>query len=312
MDKEFNLLIRRALGRAQGKLVTIDADRFSWIYPFTTENINGCIDMFDLKNKSLLTVGSSGDQAINAILKDCEDITVLDINPFTKYYFNLKKAAIITLSYEEFFEFFCYIDYPKVFKYNYNTFNIESYNKLKELLKQLDTESFVFWDTLFKRCNQEEIRKRLFEYDEERLSVLKKMNLYLKDEDMFNKSKIKIKNINPKFIEGNIFKIKLEKDYDNIWLSNIGSYYSLEDNKLLIEKLIPNLNNNGKMLMCYLYRTTKDTVYKDEWDPIYDLDKTFKVLGDYITYFESFQGTQGLKFEDENMKDSVLIYQKKK
>ena len=85
MDKEFYLLIRRALGRAKGKLVTIDADRFSWIYPFTTENINGYIDMFDLKDKSLFTVGSSGDQAINAILKGCKDITVLDINPFTKY-----------------------------------------------------------------------------------------------------------------------------------------------------------------------------------------------------------------------------------
>jgi len=312
MDKDFNLLIIRALGRSKGKFVTIDADRFSWIYPFTTENINGYIDLFSLKDKSLLTVGSSGDQAINAILKDCKDITILDINPFTKYYFNLKKAALLTLNYEEFCKFFCYIDYPKVFKYNYDTFNVESYNKLKELLKQLDEQSFVFWDILFKNCNPEDIRKRLFEYDEERLNVVKKMNLYLKDEDTFNKSKIKIKNINPKFIEGNIFKIKLEKTYDNIFLSNIGTYYSLEDDKKLVQKLDNNLNINGKMLMCYLYRTTKDTVYKDEWDPIYDLEKTFKVLEDYITNFESFQGTQGLKFEEENMKDSVLIYQKRK
>lgn len=310
MDNDFNLLIRRAIGRSQGKLVTIDADRFSWIYPFTTENINGYIDLFDLKDKSLLTVGSSGDQAINAILKDCKDITILDINPFTKHYFNLKKAALLALNYDEFCRFFCYIDYPKVFKYNYDTFNKESYNKLKKLLNKLDEESFIFWDTLFKYCNHEDIRKRLFEYDEERLSVLKGMNLYLKDENMFNKSKIKIKNINPKLINADIFKTKLEKKYDNIWLSNIGSYHSLDDNKLLIEKLIPNLKNNGKMLMCYLYRTTKDTIYKDEWDPIYDLDNTFKVLGDYITYFESFQGTQGVKFEDENMKDSVIIYQK--
>lgn len=312
MDKDFYLLIRRALGRSQGKFVTIDADRFSWIYPFTTENINGYIDMFDLKDKTLLTVGSSGDQAINAILKDCKDITILDINPFTKYYFNLKKAALLVLTYEEFCRFFCYIDYPKVFKYNYDTFNIESYNKLKELLKQLDEESFVFWDTLFKHCNHEDIRKRLFEHDEERLSVVKKMNLYLKNEDMFNKSKIKIKNIHPNFIEGNIFKIKLEKTYDNIFLSNIGAYYLQEEFKALIDKLSLNLNDNGKMLMCYLYRTKIDTEYREEWDPIYNLDKTFEVLGDYITNFESFQGTQGLKFEDENMKDSVLIYQKRK
>lgn len=42
---------------------------FSKLYPFTTENIAGYIDNFNLKNKSLLTVGSSGDQVINAALK---------------------------------------------------------------------------------------------------------------------------------------------------------------------------------------------------------------------------------------------------
>ena len=289
-----------------------EAGKFFWIYPFTTENINGYIDMFDLKDKTLLTTGSSGDQAINAILKDCKDITVIDVNPFTKYYFNLKKAALLTLDYEEFCRFFCYIDYPNVFKYNNEAFNYESYIRLKELLKELDEESFLFWDTLFDVCKANDVRKKLFEHDEERLSVVKGMNLYLKDEDMFNKSKIKIKNINPKFIKGDIFKTKLERNYDNIFLSNIGTYHSLEDNKLLLDKLINNLNDNGKMLMCYLYKTVRDTKYREEWDPIYNLDKTFEVLENYITYFESFQGTQGLRFEDENMKDSVIIYQKRK
>ena len=32
---------------------------FDFIYPFTTENIDGYINNFDLKNKSLLTTGSS-------------------------------------------------------------------------------------------------------------------------------------------------------------------------------------------------------------------------------------------------------------
>ena len=39
---------------------------FSKIYPFTTENIAGYIDYFDFDDKSLLTVGSSGDQILNA------------------------------------------------------------------------------------------------------------------------------------------------------------------------------------------------------------------------------------------------------
>ncbi|MBQ9072426.1 MAG: DUF3419 family protein [Bacilli bacterium] len=313
MDKKFNLLYRKAYGIVTNKIVNLgDAGIFSWIYPFTTENINGYINMFDLENKSLLTIGSSGDQVINASLKNCKDITVLDINPFTKFYFYLKKAALLTLDYKEFAKFFCYEDYPKVFKLNSETFSLDSYKTFKSNLKELDLESFIFWDTLFNNCKSIDIRKNLFEHDEERLSVVKEMNLYLKDEDMFNKSKIKIKNINPKFIIGNIFTAKLERKYDNIFLSNLGTYCSVETLKVLIDKLSLNLNEDGKMLMCYLYRTTMNTKYRDEWDPIYDLDKTFEVLGDYITSFESFQGVQGLKFEDENMKDSVMIYQKKR
>ena len=316
MNKDFIFLIRNALNLANDKMmncheVSEEAGKFFWIYPFTNENINGYIDMFDLKEKSLLTVGSSGDQAINAILKGCKDITLLDINPFTKYYFNLKKAALLTLTYEEFCKFFCYIDYPKVFKYNYNAFNYDGYNKLKKVLNKLDEESYLFWDTLFDVCKANDVRRKLFSNDEDRVSVVKGINPYLKNKNNFNETKIRIKNINPKFIKGDIFKIKLEKTYDNIFLSNIGTYYSLEDNKLLVDKLVNNLNINGKMLMCYLYKTKRDTEYRDEWDPIYNLDKTFEVLGDYITYFESFIGTQGLKFEDENIKDSIIVYQKR-
>lgn len=42
---------------------------FYTLYPFTTENINGYIDLFNLKDKSLLILGSSSDQAINAGLE---------------------------------------------------------------------------------------------------------------------------------------------------------------------------------------------------------------------------------------------------
>ena len=317
MDKDFIYLIRNAINLSNDKLmnchnVSEDSGQFFWLYPFTTENINGYIDMFDLKDKSLLTVGSSGDQAINAILKDCKYITVLDVNPFTKYYFNLKKAALLTLTYEEFCRFFCYIDYPKVFKYNFSAFNLDSYNKLKEVLKNIDEESFLFWDTLFDVCKVNNVRRKLFSSDEDRVSVVKGMITYLKNESNFNETKIKIKNINPKFIKGDIFKTKLEKTYDNIWLSNIGNYYSLEEIKNLIEKLDNNLNMNGKMLMCYLYRTTKNTKYNKDWDPIYNIEKVYEIMGNYITYFESFIGVYGLKFEEEKMKDSTLIYQKKK
>ena len=55
------------------------------IYKFTTENISGYIKEFNLKNRSLLTVGSSGDQAINANFYGCNYVTVVDLNRYTKY-----------------------------------------------------------------------------------------------------------------------------------------------------------------------------------------------------------------------------------
>ena len=53
---------------------------FFQIYSFTTENINGYMQFFELKDKSLLTVGSSSDQAINATLVRCNDITGGNLN----------------------------------------------------------------------------------------------------------------------------------------------------------------------------------------------------------------------------------------
>ena len=72
---------------------------FDNLYSFTTENINGYINKFDLKDKSLLTVGSSSDQVLNAHFLGCNDITLIDINEFTKdLYFLLTLESLIAFS----------------------------------------------------------------------------------------------------------------------------------------------------------------------------------------------------------------------
>lgn len=60
-------------------------------YAFCNENVSGYLNFLDLKDKSLLTVGSSGDQAISAITRGCKDITALDICPLSEEVFYLKK-----------------------------------------------------------------------------------------------------------------------------------------------------------------------------------------------------------------------------
>ena len=321
MENNLDLLIEKVIKLSNGltydeiiKLITDDKDftkikNFFLTYSFTTENISGYINLFDLKDKSLLTVGSSGDQAINAILKGCNDITVIDINPFAKYYFYLKKAAILTLDYVEFFRFFCY-KYYKYYEHNSEAFNLQSYNKLKDTLRNLDGESFLFWDTLFSKCNSNDIRRTMFKSDEVGIKVLKKIDPYLKNRLSFNKTKSKIVNINPKFINGDIFKTKLYKTYDNIFLSNIGTYYTQEKLKGLVDTLETNLNEEGKLLICYLYDTLEDTPYLKQFPEIYNLDKFHKLFQQHITDFNSFTGINNIRFSDRSIKDSIVTYQK--
>ena len=54
------------------------------VYPFTTEEISGYFKYLNLKDKSVLTVGSSGDQAFNAIYYGARKVTLFDINPTTE------------------------------------------------------------------------------------------------------------------------------------------------------------------------------------------------------------------------------------
>lgn len=305
------LLLRKAIGRASNKLVSFEESGiFSYIYPFTTENIAGYIEKFDLEKKKLLTVGSSGDQIINASIKGCEDQTIVDICPFTRGYFYLKKAALIALEYEEFSDFFCYLDYPKVFKTNKKAFNRTSLNKIFTVLKQLDYESFEFWNELINRVDPYNVRLNMFSQDEDRYEVLTQANLYLRNEESYNRSKKIIERIEPKFITENIYNLKLKEQYDNIFLSNLAQYYSLEDHKKLLDKLSLHLTEEGKILISYLYATAKDNADENERG-IYNRDKALEVLGEYITTIEDFTGMKGLKFKEEGIKDSVMIYQKK-
>ena len=87
LDKKIKDAVSQCRGYSSNKI-------FQYIYPFTTENINGYIDLFYLDDKSLLTVGSSGDQVINAIDKGCKNIDVVDINEYTKYYYFLMYFGI--------------------------------------------------------------------------------------------------------------------------------------------------------------------------------------------------------------------------
>lgn len=314
MNKELEEALHTAKERCKGN-TTID-EEYIWdfedIFPFTTENIAGYIDYFDLQDKSLLTVGSSGDQIINAAFKGAKDITLLDINPYAKYYYYLKTAGILELNLTDFNEFFRYNDYPKVFKYNKKVFDKASYKKLKSTLKSLDNDSYLFWDELFDMYQPDHIRFSLFSNDEYGTSVLGKSNLYLQSENTYDEAKTKLKELRPEFINEDIFKSNLTKNYDNIWLSNIACYLYQDKIKGMTDKFADKLAVDGKLLISYLYSIDMNTEYDDDWSPIYDLKNDLELLKEYSPIFHFFKGVNGIKHNDDDIKDSVLIYQKKK
>ena len=312
MEENFDIVLDNAIKRCEGLVIYDKAFNkgFSQIYPFATENISGYIDKFDLKDKSLLTVGSSGDQVINAILYGCKKISVLDINPYTKFYYYLKIASILDLNLEEFMMFLRFKRYPSTFKDNKNVFNRQLYNKIKTTLRNLDYESYLFWDELFQSFNPIDIRSNLFSLDEDHNRIITKSNPYLQNQDSYELVRNKLKTISPTFIIEDLFKVELQEKYDNIWLSNIGTYLSRHFVKIMTDKLAKSLNNNGQPLISYLYKTTKDTKYHDDWSPIYDLEKVFFLLKEYNPNLISFIGVDGLKFEDSDSKDAILVYRK--
>lgn len=307
MDNYFETILLESILKTEGYYINKLRNGFSKLYPFTTENINGYINQFKLKNKSLLTIGSSADQLINAILSDCKDITLLDICPFTKFYFYLKASAIKTLEYNDFFKFFCYKDYPKFCKDNKETFNLESFNLLKPTLRLLDYESYLFWDELLTPYQGIDIRKELFSQDEYMVKNLQHINPYLTNQNQFYITKEKITKVTPTFIIDNIFDINLTRNYDNIWLSNLAAYHPLTETKNLIDKLLPHLNNNGKILLAYLYKTVNSTKYQEDWSEIYNLDKVLEIFKDNYLELISFEGIR----KNIDDKDSILLYKKK-
>ncbi len=310
MNFDLDSSLESAINLCNGKFFANKNLKFSKIYPFTTENIDGYIKYFDLEEKSLLTVGSSGDQIINAILNGCNDVTLLDVNPYSKYYYYLKLASIMCLDINEFMEFLRYKDYPRVFSDNRNVFNKRDFEKIKETLSFLDYESYTFWNILFQRFSPYSIRNNLFSLDEDRTYVISNCNSYLQSEKKYTESRNRIRCVTPNFINGDLFELNLDSKYDNIWLSNIGTYLSRYSIKDMTDRMSEQLEDNGKLMISYLYDTAKDTKYQDDWSPIYNLEKIFALLKEYDPTLISFIGTHGLKFNDQNMKDSILVYRK--
>lgn len=311
VNKCNNVSDRIDLAKSMIENEIIKYSQFNYLYPFTTENIDGYLDYFDLKDKSLLTVGSSGDQVFNAILSGCKDIKLVDICPFSKYYFYLKMAALMTLSREEYLKFFSYRISPVVLIRNNGTFDKKTFERVNEYLRKIDLEISYFWRELFNNYKGKTIRKSIFNSDECTMRVNCLMNRYLHNDEEYQSLRDKIGNANVSFECKNIFEYDDSRKYDNIFLSNILAYSNLKSYAKLFQLMKKYLADDGKMMFSYAYDTDCFDIYIDDCFGRYSKKEIEEAIDEPLEFI-SFIGNSGKFINDPRQTDTIITYRKVK
>ena len=302
LDKVMNIRTRRELIN----------NYFCWLYPFTNENISGYYELLELKDKKILTVTSSGDHAINALLNNCNSVDSFDINPLAKYYSELKCAAIKSLSYEEFILFFN----SKLSNFKSSKFYFDKSIYKDKISKELNGEFREFWDYFFIKYSKRDIRKSfLFSDDKLSLCSIIKINDYLK-EDGYYKVRDILKNKKINYFDIDISKLgDLDKEYDLVILSNVVAYLDevfssdfLKEFRTIVDKL--NKSDRTRFVLCYLYSNCFDHI-EEGYEDIYNYDYVNKYFDsnsfEYLDFLSTDEYEYPTCFRLVPRKDKIIV-----
>lgn len=280
---------------------------FLRLYSFTNENLSGYMRTLSYSEKSVLTTGSSCDQILNLINYGCKDISLLDINPFVKYYYELKRAAIMCLSRDDYMNFLHSHNFCSVFRYK--TFNRSIFNELR---KYMSDEANNFWESLITNYDPLFIKNNLFMDSEVSKRSVILNNDYLNEEE-YKKLRKKIDDVSIKFYQDNVYDLKCEYDkYDYIFLSNILDYIfnfqlktleqmlSVKDEYVdLVNKLMKLLKDDGKAFFHYVWNFNQDSDYncffRSAFEKNHDFDLKYVVDSSHMA----------------NVRDAVFTYKKR-
>lgn len=256
-----NLKIQRVM---QEMLATVSDDEneknlgmkgFERLYLFTNEHLEVYVKRLNVKNKRVLTVGSSGDQILYSLLNGAREVVCVDLCPIVKNYFALKVACIKNLSFEEF---------STLIDAGDGIFSPEVYRKVSH---DIFGESREFWDHLFLEGFTNS------EYKINRVNLrLEDERMYLNNEQVYNEMQQKLKSLKPipvMFLTGDIrrlpYNLHGDNKFDVIMLSNIAHYarsWNRERSKeqgtidfiKLVKELTPFVTEKGVMQIDYAYR----------------------------------------------------------
>lgn len=264
---------REIIASSKKKFIGFNTDTF--IYRFTNESIE-LYKNYLMNRKKVLSVTASGDQILNSILFGSKEIDSFDISRFPKYYFELKKAAIETLTRDEFIDFFVGKHLSSLVGFISCYKGLEN-DKLKEYYSgfnnNMDKDYKKFWDEIFDIYDINQVfYSSLFFSDDCHFQAL---NPYLYDKN-YEKLQKNIKNAKVKHYIGDIRQISgmLNKEYDLVNLSNIINYIDSDEYKDILNNL--SLSDDGIALsyIPVLEKYIKNYFYQEEYQ-FNNLDKEF-------------------------------------
>lgn len=219
-------------------------------YLFTTENISGY--MPDLSGKRILTVCSSGDHYLNALLNGAQQIDLFDINCLSFMVLKLKRVALVNLDRDKFLSYFGIL----------NKEHILDYNIYIKFSKYLDEETYIYFNQLYDwSCKSGKFlysATSVFFEDRSEPITYFRCNDYLKEEnyDIIKRKLSKLNDISFLWTDVMNLESKLSDLYDAIFLSNIQDYQKMDVYILMALGLKKYLNPDGKIYMSYLYNNT--------------------------------------------------------
>ena len=267
-------------------------ERFNSIYPFTSENIAGYMKNLNLTNKKVLTVTGSTDHILNAVLQGATDITSFDINPLTKPYMDLKISAVKNLSYEEFIQFLLFE----------SKMNLD-YNLISSL--DMFNESKNFWLEQLSKFNNNgnELRNSTL-FNTKYFNPYSKLwqNLYL-EKSKYNLLKQQLKNVDITFINASLKDLRIEDNFDYMFLSNIADYLNLMYNRDELREYRDLLNKFQERVNIIYFAYLYDIGNSNPRTEIDDLRKVKEIFSN----FQKVEFKSALEGSSKNKKDGVLI-----
>jgi MoaA/NifB/PqqE/SkfB family radical SAM enzyme len=230
------------------------------VYPFATENIGGYLDAIDFGGKSVLTVASSGDHAINVFAAGAAEVTCFDLNHLSRHILELKLALLQELPHQGYLRFFLEGSLA---------FDVKTYRAARE---RLPLATRFFWDKAYSRFDENGAALRastLFKDTHDTRPTADKSanaiknNPWLASDGAFDAAKRACVGKRPRFFQSDVMTLaaKLEASYDIILLSNLSDYaHKMFERDCLaaygdqvVTPLAGKLSANGVIAFGYVY-----------------------------------------------------------